>query len=238
MDWSADERLDASGAHAPRGVGAAARTSVDGADSAGWSGVAGWAGAFRIELRVQAIELAARGWPIMPGTYPTGTGEWTGGTSGPVPVHSDWRQRPLLDVQQAAALWGEQPYSLLVATGEQVEAWETGADLGRRTARALRSFGVPVPIVATPDARWYFLVAGGSAAAVCPELVAAGAVRRHTAGSWLPVPPTTFHHGVVHWRVKPEVSGWRLPSPELVGDALRTGAGTAEDVAELAVAGN
>lgn len=238
MDWSADERLDASGAHAPEGVGAAARTSVDGAGSAGWSGVAGWAGAFRIELRVQAIELAARGWPIMPGTYPIGNGEWTGGSNGPVPARSDWQQQPRIGVQEAASFWGDQPYSVLVATGDSVEALETGSELGRRTARALRSIGVPVPIVATPDARWYFLVAGGNDAAVCPDLVAAGAVRRHTSGSWLPVPPSTFHHGVVHWRVKPDVCGWQLPSPELVGAALRLGADTAEDVANLVVAGN
>ncbi|MGH3451735.1 MAG: bifunctional DNA primase/polymerase, partial [Haloechinothrix sp.] len=46
-----------------------------------------WRGAFRIELRAEAIGLASRGWPVLPGTYPSGT-EW----SGPVPVHSDWQE--------------------------------------------------------------------------------------------------------------------------------------------------
>lgn len=238
MDWSADRGPSASGANAPGGAGAAVEASVT-----------GWAGAFRIELRVQAIELASRGWSVLPGTYPVGAEAgvraWSGtdaaqpaGVAHPVPVHADWQDRLGADVHQVARWWTEQPYSLLVATGDQVEALETGAELGRRTARALRSLGVPVPIVATPDARWYFLAAGGSATAACPELVAAGAVRRHSAGSWLPVPPSTFHHGVVHWRVKPEVCGWRLPSPEIIGDALRIGADAVQDVAELVVAGN
>lgn len=237
MDWSADRRPSASGANAPGGAGVAVEASVS-----------GWASAFRIELRVQAIELASRGWSVLPGTYPAGyeagVPVWSGseaarpsGSTHPVPVHADWRERLGADVRQVANWWSEEPYSLLVATGEQVEALETGPELGRRAARALRSLGVPVPIVATPDARWYFLAAGGSATAACPELVAAGAVRRHSTGSWLPVPPSTFHHGVVHWRVKPEVCGWRLPSPEIIGDAMRIGADAVPDVAELVVAG-
>ncbi|MBQ6641089.1 MAG: bifunctional DNA primase/polymerase [Saccharopolyspora sp.] len=235
MDWSADERPGVA-----TGTGVAPETSVAGSGTGGWRGAADWAGAFRIELRVQAIELAARSWPVVPGTFPVAaTGRWSGGGStGPVPVHEDWQDRRSTDADQVAAWFGERPYSLLIATGDEVEALEVGAELGRRAARALRSMGAPAPIVATPDARWYFLAAGGRAAAVCPELVTAGAVRRHTAGSWLPVPPSTFHHGVVHWRVKPEVCGWRLPSPEVIGDALRIGADTAEDVAQLVVAGN
>ncbi|MFR9728941.1 bifunctional DNA primase/polymerase [Saccharopolyspora sp. MS10] len=238
MDWSADRRPSAPGAIAPGGAGAAVEASVT-----------GWANAFRIELRVQAIELASRGWSVLPGTYPTGyeagapawseSGiERSNGTSHPVPVHADWQDRLGAGVRQVADWWAEQPYSLLVATGDQVEALETGAELGRRAARALRALGAPAPIVATPDARWYFLAQGGSASAVCPELIAAGAVRRHSTGSWLPVPPSTFHHGVVHWRVKPEVCGWRLPSPEIIGEALRAGADAVPDVAELVVAGN
>ncbi|MFD1051801.1 hypothetical protein ACFQ1S_42715, partial [Kibdelosporangium lantanae] len=29
-----------------------------------------WRGAFRIELRAEAVGLAWRGWPVLPGTYP------------------------------------------------------------------------------------------------------------------------------------------------------------------------
>ena len=62
MDWSADRGPSASGANAPGGAGAAVEASVT-----------GWAGAFRIELRVQAIELASRGWSVLPGTFPVGS---------------------------------------------------------------------------------------------------------------------------------------------------------------------
>ena len=51
-----------------------------------------WREAFRIELRAEAIGLASRGWPVLPGTYPVGT-EWAGRNGieadGPVPVHAD-----------------------------------------------------------------------------------------------------------------------------------------------------
>src|SRR5918999_1558463 len=52
-----------------------------------------WRGAFRIELRAEAVGLAWHGWPVLPGTYPAGS-QWAGreGTenAGPVPVHRDW----------------------------------------------------------------------------------------------------------------------------------------------------
>lgn len=203
----------------------------------------GWRSAFRIELRVQAIGFASRGWPVLPGTYPEDA-RWAGRSgneaadqraAGPVPVHEDWQQRVGVDVEEVAATWSERPYSLLIATGAEIEALEVASDWGKRAARALRSVGVPVPIVATPDGRWYFLTAGGQQ--LCPELAETGRVTLHSTGSWIAMPPTTFQHGVVHWRVKPEVCGWQLPSPELVQDVLRTGMNTVENVADLVAAG-
>ena len=86
-----------------------------------------------------------------------------------------------------------------------------------------------MPIVATPDRRWFFLTAGGHR----PELAVTPDIRFHGTGSWVPMPPTTFPHGLVHWRVKPEVCGWQLPEPELVYDALCTGRPESTDVAGL-----
>jgi hypothetical protein len=126
---------------------------------------------------------------------------------------------------------GGTPYSLLVATGTAVDAFEVDAALGRRAATALRALDVPVPIVATPDRRWYFLTAAGHRVSSDPTDVAE--VRFHGAGSWVPMPPTTFQHGLVHWRVKPEVCGWQLPAPELVHDTLCTAIGGFPDVANL-----
>lgn len=198
-----------------------------------WS-TGGWRGAFRIELRVEAIGFASRGWSVMPGTYPVDS-HWAGRDgdepTGPVPVHDDWQKRLSVPPEQVAAWWSSAPYSLLVATGSAIDAIEVPTELGRRATSALRELGVPVPIVATPDQRWYFLTSSGSR--LCPELADAPEIRLHGAGSWVPMPPTTFQHGLAHWRVKPEVCGWRLPLSGLVQDALRTGRDKLEDVANL-----
>lgn len=207
----------------------------------------GWRSAFRIELRVQAIGLASRGWPVLPGTYPEGN-RWTGrsgneaaqdqAASGPEPVNADWRRRTEqhLDPDQVASLWTDNPYSLLVATGTEVEALEVDADSGKRAAGALRSMDAPAPIVATPEGRWYFLTKPGQH--LRAELADSGRVTLHGIGSWVPMPPTTYQHGVVHWRVKPEVCGWQLPAPELVQEALCTGLEDIENVVNLVAVGS
>lgn len=203
----------------------------------------GWRSAFRIELRVQAIEFASRGWPVLPGTYPVDD-HWAGrgdqaaedrGTSDLLPAHPDWQERRAAEPEDVAALWSDHPYNLLVATGTAVDALEVQSRLGHRAASALRALGHPAPIVATPDGRWYFLTSAGQR--LRPELADSGDVRLHSTGSWVPMPPTTFPHGVVHWRVKPEVCGWRLPPADVVHDALCAGIDAYEDVAGFAGAG-
>ncbi|WP_092536974.1 bifunctional DNA primase/polymerase [Amycolatopsis arida] len=175
-----------------------------------------WRGAFKIELRAEAIGLASRGWPVLPGSYPEadGSATWTG----PVPVHPDWRDRLGAHPHQIADWWTGRPFSLLVATGRVLDAMEVDADLGRRAARLLRAKGQPAPIVATPDGRWLFLT---TVAERLPSALAEHQdVRWHGAGSFVPLPPTPFRHGVVHWRVKPEIWGWQLPAAGAVHDVL------------------
>lgn len=150
MDWSADRRPSASGANASGGAGAAVEASVS-----------GWASAFRIELRVQAIELASRGWSVLPGTYPAGyeagVPVWSGseaarpsGATHPVPVHADWQERLGADVRQVANWWSEEPYSLLVATvsrskrSKPAPSW-AGAPRGHCARWAFRSRSWPPP---------------------------------------------------------------------------------------------
>ncbi|RCW40195.1 bifunctional DNA primase/polymerase-like protein [Halopolyspora algeriensis] len=196
----------------------------------------GWRSAFRIELRAQAIGLASRGWPVLPGTFPANSG-WAGRSGadaeGPLPVHSDWQQRLGTNPDQVASWWSGRPYSLLVATGQVVGAVEVDAGLGRSAAVALRSVGMPVPIVATPDGRWYFLTRGDQE--FDGELAAHPGIHLHGSGSWIPMPPSTFPQGVVHWRVAPQVCGWQLPAVELVQEALYAGLHERPDVAILAV---
>jgi hypothetical protein len=184
-----------------------------------WSDI--WRRAFRIELRAEAAGFAAHGWPVLPGTYPTGSG-WAGREEpslvGPLPVHSDWQKRIGTDAERDATAWADQPYTLLVATGVVLDAIEVDDALGRSAARVLRSFGMPAPIIATPDGRWVFLTATGRE--LRGELVENEQVTLHAQGSWVPLPPSPYEHGVVHWRVKPEVCGWRLPDSYLVQEAL------------------
>ena len=204
----------------------------------------GWRSAFRIELRVQAIGLASRGWPVLTGTFPSEDG-WSDGeksaVDGPAPINHDVRDSLNTAPEQVASWWNGTPYSLLLATGSSVEALEVSASTGYQAATALRTTGTPVPIVATPHGRWYFLTAPGRP--LHPDLADSGLVREHGEGSWVPMPPTIFHHGVVHWRVKPEICGWRLPDSLVVQDALRTSGcldstgsatGESDEVAELA----
>jgi len=197
-----------------------------------------WRGAFRIELRAEAIGLAWHGWPVLPGTFPA-TDSGSGGWSGPVPVHEDWADRIGAHPNEVAEWWtGERPHGLLVATGTVVDAVEVDVELGKRAARLLRATGHPAPIVATPDGRWLFLT---TVADSLPErLATSGDVRWHGEGSWIPLPPTPFQHGVVHWRVKPDVWGWRLPEADAVHSvlvrALEQGATGADRTQDFAVA--
>lgn len=176
-----------------------------------WSDM--WRSAFRIETRAEAIGLASRGWPVVPGTAPTGE-EWLG----PVPVHADWRDRIGADPDQVAAWWTGKPHSLLVATGTIVDAVEVDDELGRKTASLLRSTDRPAPILAMPTGKWIFLTAAGQE--IPAGLAARPGVRWHGAGSFVPLPPTPFQHGVVHWRVKPETWGWQLPHAAAVHGIL------------------
>ncbi|WP_425412485.1 bifunctional DNA primase/polymerase [Lentzea jiangxiensis] len=172
------------------------------------------------------MSLAYRGWPVLPGTYPTatenGVTQWAGRSGlelhGPIPVHRDWVDRIGTSPDQVATWWAGRSYSLLVATGHVVDAIEVGTALGRRAAVALRSIGVPVPIAATPSGRWMFLVKSGST--LNSELAGNSDVHHYAKGEYIPLPPTTMAHGVVHWRVKPQVCGWNLPDAHVVQDAL------------------
>ncbi|MBB5807146.1 hypothetical protein F4560_006914 [Saccharothrix ecbatanensis] len=179
-----------------------------------------WRGAFRIELRAEAVNLAWHGWPVLPGTYPAGE-QWAGRDGveddGPTPVHRDWQERIGTKAEQVATWWTGHSYSILLATGHGVDAIEVSADLGRRAAVELRATGIPVPIVATPAGRWMFLVASGASAAGTDT---DADVRHYGKGEYVPLPPSPCDVGVVHWRVKPQICAWHLPHARVVRDAL------------------
>jgi hypothetical protein len=124
-------------------------------------------------------------------------------------MHDDWAELASASPDKVAALWSGRPFSLLLATGLVFDVIELSATLGRRTATELRNVGLPAPIAATPDGRWLFPVLTGEP--LHTELVDHQEVVLHGRGSWIPLPPSPFVHGVVHWRVKPDVSGWHVP---------------------------
>ncbi|MFI5607106.1 bifunctional DNA primase/polymerase [Amycolatopsis sp. NPDC051903] len=178
-----------------------------------------WRSAFRIELRAEAIGLAWRGWPVLPGATPapiTGDDDLT--WRRPVPARDDWRELIGTHAHEVAAWFSDRTHSLLVATGTELDAIEVDDELGKRAARLLRAVGHPAPIVAMPNGRWLFLTT--PAESLPAELAAQASVQWHGAGSYIPLPPSPFQHGVVHWRVKPEVCGWQLPDPAEVHDVL------------------
>ncbi len=174
-----------------------------------------WRDAFRTELRAEAISFACHGWPVVPGSYPHGSA-WVGQdgrdgavAQGPAPVHAEFATLAGCGPERVAALWDGRPFSVLLATGLGVDALELPAELGRATAVGLRVAGLPVPIAAAPSGRWLFPVIGGGA--LHPALARHPGVALHGIGSWIPLPPSPLQAGVVHWRVKPDVCGWRLP---------------------------
>lgn len=201
-------------------------------------GVDSWHGAFRIELRAEAISLAWRGWPVLPGTYPSGPQQWVGRegtqTAGPSPAHADWADRIGTPPAQVANWWSGEPYSLLVATGLVLDAVEVDAQLGRRTAALLRSIGVVTPIAATPNGRWLFFTTVGHGPHA--DLVHRDEITLHGKGSWIPLPPTPYEHGIAHWRVKPEICSWQLPNGELVQDAVTAALGGRSELALVGMA--
>lgn len=173
-----------------------------------------WRGAFRIELRSEAVDLAIKGWPVLPGSYPTGA-DWTGR---PLPVFTDWQSRLGVETDQIAAWWNDEPFSVLVATGTVVDAVEVDEQLGRKAACLLRAGDRPAPILAMPNGKWVFLTTAGPE--LPDELAARPGVHRHGEGSWVPLPPTPYEHGIVHWRVKPTVWGWQLPNASAMHGVL------------------
>ncbi|MDT8910930.1 bifunctional DNA primase/polymerase [Amycolatopsis sp. PS_44_ISF1] len=179
-----------------------------------------WRSAFRIEMRAEAIGLAWRGWPVLPGATPariTGDGNdlaW----QCPVPVRTDWRELIGTHAHEVATWFSDRTHSLLVATGTVLDAIEVDDELGKRAARLLRALGHPAPIVAMPNGRWLFLTT--AADRIPAELAEYSTVQWHGLGSYIPLPPSPLQHGVVHWRVKPEVCGWRLPDANEVHAVL------------------
>ncbi|MDQ2710478.1 MAG: bifunctional DNA primase/polymerase [Actinomycetota bacterium] len=166
----------------------------------------------RAELMAGAIDLADRGWPVLPGTF-WQSDRWTGipdaPQPGPVSALTLGTAGASCDRQTVTGWWSELPYSVLVATGSVVDVIEVSALVGRRLCEQLRVYGVAVPVGASAAGRWWFAVSPGEA--LRPELASRADVTLHGRGSWVVAPPTGFPEGGVHWRVPPSAAGRTLP---------------------------
>lgn len=185
------------------------------------------------ELRAGALCMVDHGWPVVPGTWWQGGGwrglpaEPVGGLTIDLSRAPGWDSVPAVaggvasastDPTQVSLWWSRSPFSVLVATGTKLDVVEMPANLGRRVASTLRRFGVVATLAATPSGRWWFPVTPG--APLHPELAARTEVVLHGKGSWVMAPPSEMEDGLVHWRVPPSASGWRLPESQLVQSAV------------------
>lgn len=185
-----------------------------------------WRDAFRTELRAEAINFADHGWPVVPGSYPHGdhpagipcAQHTSASAHGFVPVHPNWKQLAGCGPERVAQLWSGHPFSVLLATGMGLDALDVPAELGRATAIGLRVADTLVPIAATPTGRWLFPVLSGGR--LHPQLAAHPNIALHAHGSWIPLPPSPCRRGVVHWRVKPAIWDWKLPTLEELSHAV------------------
>ena len=95
-----------------------------------------WRGAFRIELRAEAIGLAWRGWPVLPGVNPAPLTDGDDLTwRRPVPASDNWREQIGTHAHEVATWFSDRTHSLLVATGTVLDAIEVDDELGKRACR-------------------------------------------------------------------------------------------------------
>ncbi|MBX6356968.1 MAG: bifunctional DNA primase/polymerase [Micromonosporaceae bacterium] len=188
-----------------------------------------WPGTMdRIRLGRAALRYAGHGWPVTPGAYRAGDRFACGRAGCPTtachPALVSWAQAATDDPRTVAGWWRDTAYTVLLATGRAFDVVEVPAYLGAPTVASWASRCWPAeacgPVAVSPTGRWMFLVRPGEP--LRPELDGRLDVVRHGHGSWVPAPPTRLLEGPVRWAVPPEKTGWRLPDPYLVQEALVT----------------
>ncbi|HEU0088436.1 MAG TPA: bifunctional DNA primase/polymerase [Pseudonocardiaceae bacterium] len=170
-------------------------------------------------LRETAIGAVTRGWPIVPGTYPAGTGDrWCGrhGASeatGLGPLDTQWQNRAITTWDQAHTTWSRRRYGVLLVCGRGVDVLELPTPLATAALPALGTPGVAGPVVALPSARWLLLVASGPG--LLPPMRSWPAITYRGPGHWVPLPPTDLGSTWAGWHRAPE-PGAALPASDVV----------------------
>jgi hypothetical protein len=174
-----------------------------------------------VESRAAAVELADHRWPVHPGTFLLPGGRrWAGreDTMGLEPVSDSWWRTGVVDPECAFTTWSRAPYSVLVTCGKVIDAIAVTELHGLRAIEPLREVRSVGPIVAGPDGTWLMLTKPG--VPLRPELLARKDIQLHTAGSWIPLPPTGIGRAPYRWAMSPQLVNWTVPSAQLVQQAL------------------
>lgn len=178
-----------------------------------------WRGAFRIEMRAEAIGLAWRGWPVLPGVNPAPLTEGDDLTwRRPVPASDNWREQIGTHAHEVATWFSDRTHSLLVATGTVLDAIEVDDELGKRACRLLRALGHPAPIIALPNGRWLFLTT--AADSIPAELASRATIQWHGKDSWIPLPPRRSSTVSCTGASSPRSAAGKLPDAAEVHDVL------------------
>lgn len=165
------------------------------------------------QIRDAAVDAASRGWPVIPGTFRAGAGDWFGrqGATGLCPIDEPaaWQCAGITDVDQALNVWTQQPYGVLLVCGQGVDALELPPRVAELVP-ALTAAGMGAPLAAVLPRRLLFVASGTGA--LLPALQGAGVVLRGQ-GSWVPLPPTNLGHARASWRISP-TEGQELPDAD------------------------
>ncbi|WP_373289927.1 bifunctional DNA primase/polymerase [Saccharopolyspora thermophila] len=170
------------------------------------------------QLRDEAAVFAEHGWPVHPGTFQIGgKSNWLGrpDTYRLEPVAASWEKVATTDSSVAARWWSRRPYSLLLACGRLVDAFEVHGDLGRLALELLGERGVVCPAAQTPAGTWLFFAGRRGVSGT-----ETSRVRHHGVGAWVPLPPTAAGGFAYEWRVSPHSVGWHLADGARVCGAL------------------
>ncbi|MBW0115209.1 hypothetical protein [Pseudonocardia abyssalis] len=104
--------------------------------------------------------------------------------------------------------------ALRLVTGTALDVLEVPAAVGRGICAQLRAVDIVVPVAGTPTGSWWYPMAPGAVAPA--DLLAADGVVLHSTGGSVIAPPSQVPDGWVHWRVAPALTGYLLPSAELI----------------------
>jgi hypothetical protein len=188
---------------------------------------------YRRALTRTAVNAVAAGFPVVPGAW------WSAddrrfecdlaecGRSGPHPaVRAAGSVGPsglddglvghsVRHPEAALTRWNQQPYAVLVPTGETCDVVDVPVALGHRLAVRLDNRSALGPVIAA-GSRWFFLTApGGRPPALGSDILV------HGRGSWIMLPPSLGPGGErVGWLVRPDRFGWGLPARDEVLRAI------------------